>query len=511
MSRHRITTFVTALSVVSGIRAAWLVFAQLYGLGGVQRPHVESGVLAFVLLIAIRTLLIPHDASESEQRTDSDSIGPRTAALSLAWGAAWCAAALALYWRTLYIGPLSDDFVLLERARQWQIGMVHTELFRPLPLLIWALWLPVIGPTGLHVVNVLLHGIVAYLTQLLAAPVVRSRSTAALTGLLVLVFPSAVEPVAWLSGIFDVSSTALALSAILLARLYEHHDATLARIAMLAAALGAFFSKETAVVTPVLIALDVWMRGGRLRRLLPDISGLVVVFSVLGLWRWSMASALVRRPLSRFMIQRWSFGSLAGLTEPWHEVIFQQTRWMVAVYAILVLLLAAMAIVAPVRNRQIRAASVGAVWILLGTAPTLTFFFVSPLLEGSRYLYLSSVGFALALASLANVSTRLRRAGHIALIALVVCGVTGARVHQGFWQAAGVERDEVIQSASVNPTIRNCPEVALLDLPDNHRGAYVLRNGVAEAFAQVSIEVTHNAPSDCIFRWRPDTESWQPR
>ncbi len=134
---------------------------------------------------------------------------------------AFCAGALLLYWPALRIGLLSDDFVLTIRAIHFQYGFANPEFFRPLPLLAWTALLHAgAGATGLHLTSVLLHGVVACLTVALAMPFAASRMQAVLAGLLVLAFPASVEPVSWASGVFDVSATALIISAVLIGRRY---------------------------------------------------------------------------------------------------------------------------------------------------------------------------------------------------------------------------------------------------------------------------------------------------
>jgi hypothetical protein len=46
--------------------------------------------------------------------------------------------AAALYRNAILVGYLSDDFVLSDRASHWMLGPVTPLLFRPLPLLLWA-------------------------------------------------------------------------------------------------------------------------------------------------------------------------------------------------------------------------------------------------------------------------------------------------------------------------------------------------------------------------------------
>src|SRR4029077_20848654 len=133
----------------------------------------------------------------------------------------WCAAALALYSSSLFLGLLSDDFVLAARARAWQLGPIHSDLFRPAPLLVWAILLTAGGgPTALHLFNVLVHGTVAFLTTRLTGGWRLSPLLAIAAGSGVLTFPASVEAVMWCAGVFDLTTTLFCVAAVLAARRY---------------------------------------------------------------------------------------------------------------------------------------------------------------------------------------------------------------------------------------------------------------------------------------------------
>ena len=84
--------------------------------------------------------------------------------------------AIALYWPTLFIGYLSDDFILAEHASSWQVGPVALQLFRPVPLLLWGVVLHAGGgAVALHALNILLHATNAYLTTCVIDGWVRER------------------------------------------------------------------------------------------------------------------------------------------------------------------------------------------------------------------------------------------------------------------------------------------------------------------------------------------------
>lgn len=480
------------LAIIAGARAA-LLFVQLrLAVGNVQRHHVESGVLAFVVIGLAALALLPRQAPDAPQDNSRNNTQ---------W-LAWTAAALVLYWPALGVGMLSDDFVLADRARHLDIGLVNREFFRPLPLLMWSAISRLAGPAGLHALNVLGHGLVAWLSCRLARPYVSSNRMAAMCGLVVLTFPATVEAVAWSSGIFDVSSTLLILAAALVARRYDDTTVPATRVALWGAVLLALLCKETAAVAPLLLLLDAWARGRVPRALAIDCLGLMVVLGSVGILRWTLASELVRRPVTRYVFQRWLFGTFSGVFVPWHSTVISEHPWVVLTTAVLTLLLAVAFVLGSTAARDRRAAILGGAWLLLGSLPTLTFFFVGDDLQGSRYLYLPVVGYALLLTTMA-ASVRLLKPVAWAVLAVVVAfGCWGLRANLQFWNRAGEARDAVLSAAAHDSRLAGCRAgVRLTGLPDVVEGAYVFRNGADVAFGALGLVLRDDAPPECRFAW----------
>src|SRR3972149_2045804 len=119
--------------------------------------------------------------------------------------------AIALYWPALTLGLLADDFVALDRSVREILLPGNWQFYRPLPLGLWRLLFPAAGASGLHLVNIVLHGANAYLLFWLGRRAGASGCVAAVSGSVFLFFPAAVEAVAWNSGIFDVALVTLAL------------------------------------------------------------------------------------------------------------------------------------------------------------------------------------------------------------------------------------------------------------------------------------------------------------
>jgi hypothetical protein len=295
-----------ATAVLSlGFRVLYLFVRYILGVTTAQRFHVESAALIFVA-VGLTVRLVQRRRSEPEPTSSS------TFPLSL-W-VLFGSLAIALYWPALSVEFLSDDFVLLTYASSWRIGPVTAALFRPIPLFIWAVVLHGGGgPTLLHLLNVVLHGTNAYLTTRLVEGWIRDRTWSVLAGLLVLTAPLAPEAVVWLSGIFDVLSTTLVLTCILIARRYESHVSPATRILFVAVGIAAVGSKETAAVAAGLVLVDAWARQAVSRTLLVDTSILAAIVGVFGLIRLASAFGLAGPPVTKYVAQRAISEALAVL------------------------------------------------------------------------------------------------------------------------------------------------------------------------------------------------------
>jgi hypothetical protein len=144
-----------------------------------------------------------------------------------------------------------------------------------------------------------------------------------------------------------------------------------------------------------------------------------------------------------------------------------------------------------------------ATWCLLATLPVITLFFVAPDLQGSRYLYLASIGYAGLVVTLTShyrgsVAARLVSLG--APTFLIATGIAGVIWHLGPWRDAAAIRDRIIAAAAANVQVQRCDHPTFEDLPDSVRGAYVFRNGSREALAFGSGTASPVATT-CVFRW----------
>jgi hypothetical protein len=478
------------LVLLLGARTTYL--ATEYLLDGItRRHHVEASALLFV----VAGLVLKFASARGQSRERVSSLPPP------GWLAAgYVGVSLMLYAPALQVGFLSDDFVLLQRAARWDVGEVTPALLRPVPLVVWAALASFHAPAwSWHALNVVLHGINAFLVARVAAGWMRAPWPL-LAGALMLTAPLAPEAVVWASGVFDVSATTLALAAVLIARAYERGPRLHHRVGLIAAGLLALGCKETTAVLPALVLIDAWVRHAIRRVLLVDLAILTGIAGVFGIVRLVGAFGLTAPPVSRYIAQRVLFESYGSLIVPWHDLVLTSAPWVAVVAAGLVAILFATFVITR-SSVSWRLAPGTAMWILVAVLPVAPILFIAPDLQGSRYLYLAAPAWAGLMAGMAaQGSGRVRLLTGPALAMLIVLTGWGVWCHLEPWQAAAAARDQVL--VEVRRAIpADCGSVSLRGLPDHVGGAYVFRNGAAEALAGLGIAVRLEASPNCVLAW----------
>jgi hypothetical protein len=383
-----------------------------------------------------------------------------------------------LYHGLLGLGFLSDDFTLGFAAHNQFFGQSWT-FFRPLPLLCYK---AAAGhPAALHLLNVVLHGVNAALVLRLALVFGLAPTEAGVAGLLFLLFPAHLEAVAWCAGIQDVLMATGVLGSILAATV----SSTALSMATLIASL---FSKETAVAAPVLM----WLANRQRWRVA------AAAFAVAGAYAvWRIATIPLiegyAAPPSLYTLKELLVRPFATLTVPFQGARLIEWPWLgtLLVGGIAVLIVRASWAWRGSRQ-QIWMASAFVLWVVVSVAPVYSMFDVSGTLQGSRYVYLPAAGWSMLIAALLMPARSRRDLGLAA--AVCVIGLVGVRMNFGEWMSAARMRDEVL-SAAVRAKAAGCTAIWIRDVPDSVHGAYVFRNGLAEAVAPVAISST--APPEC--------------
>lgn len=486
--------------VALGVRLAYLVAAQALGAGDVRLYHLQTTATWFTL-VGLACVWMRQDPPGC---TTAAPASPPSAL----WLAVYACAGLILYAPAIRIGALSDDFVLMARASAWDFGPVTPILFRPLPLGLWAVLLSAGGgAAALHTLSIVLHGVNAWLTSRLASRWLARGAASHLAGAFMLTNPLHGESVVWLSGIFDVAATTAMLIAVLALRRSTVAPSPRTRVTFALASLAALASKETAVVLPLLavvVVLPDWRRLSRTIRI--DIVVVATATLAYGAVRaWDAGDAADALSVDRYSAQRALFTSLGALAAPWRPGEAHAPTVVVA--ALLLMALLARAFTTASRH-SMQAASLGALWVIVAIAPVMSSLVIGADLEGARYLYAASIGWALVMAGLGGAQTRFGTVARWPLVVaagLAMHAAFGARAHLGPWTDAARLRDVVLASARADPRLAACGTVHIAGLPDAVAGAYVFRNGAREAFRSgAGVSLDDAATPDCHFRWRPE-------
>lgn len=499
--RRLVQRALSAATIAVGIRLIYLFVSYISAQSNTQRFHVESAAVLFIACGVMLTVLCRRTETTGHAAAGRPSIG--------LW-AACCALSLAVYWPALSFGFLSDDFVLVTRAADWQLGPVTPALFRPLPLLLWALLSEVgAASNAFHLLNVLLHGTNGFLAACVVAGWLEDRYVVWLAVLLFLTAPLAVEAVVWCSGVFDVLATTLILLGVLVGRRYDDNPSWRTRALFVSSLIAAVASKETAVIGFAFVLLDAWARNVAPRKLLLDTSICAAIVAGFSLIRLTSAFGIERPPFSQYLVQRAIFGAFGALAVPWHLDVIRADTGVVVLACASIIALTTMFFVFDRTSRRLKLALVACGWVLLPTLPVFPVFYIAPDLQGARYLYLSGVGWCVLLAIFGSGANKYRLFAPGLIVLVIGFSIFGTRQHLRPWARAAVLRDSV-ESAAASLKHAGCNVVTIVGAPDTVAGAYVFRNGLREAFQRdLGLTVSRNsAPGICAARWDSSTRTF---
>jgi hypothetical protein len=304
--------------------------------------------------------------------------------------------------------------------------------------------------------------------------------------------------------VFDVLATTLVLGCMLYARRYSGHVSPSTRIQFLACGVAAAACKETAVVGVGLLLVDTWARRALSRRLLIDIGVLAGVLGAYSVVRAVYAFGLKTPALSKYLLQRAVFGSFGGLAVPWHTNVIHRLPWVPITGVLALTFLLSVFFLVSGSIEQTRRVIAAAVWVLLPMIPIFPIVFIAPDLQASRYLYLSAPGWAVLLVSMsvAVQAHYLRPLVRFSVLIMIAIAEYGTTLHVQPWREAARLRDRVEASALTEP-MTTCELITLSNLPDSVNGAYVFRNGGAEAFERdLHLKaIVSDAGGQCAFQW----------
>jgi hypothetical protein len=505
-SRTAARRIAAAVCLASAAYVLLRVSLYYFQVGGTRRHHVEAASIAFVLALAVRMMT----ADRVSPPVAVDDAPQLSAALLTSIG--FVGAAVLLYWPALFAGLFADDFVLVEAARDGRFT-VWTELFRPSIFILWRSLLA-IGPApavALHVANVVLHGVNAFLVSRLAAAIGLPLGVSLCAGALFLSYPAAVEAVTWPSGLQDVLMTTFVLIVLVVTVATTANRSQLARILTACAALvGALLTKETAIATPALLVMlglvgqirkPAWMAAGACAAIVAIF--LSVRFSVLPL------PADYSPAASRYAAKELLVRPFATLIVPFRadETLRYPFLGLLSAAAI-VLMLTFGASRNGWRDPAAARALAAAGMVLAAVGPVLTYFYVDPDLLGSRYVYLALSGWVLLLATSASSLSSRAVLAMAPLLCLIAFWIPATRRHLLLWQNAASARERILEAAAGAADPR-CSGWIVSGVPATIDGVPLFVNGFPEAARPSLGEPIHMAPASlsdgqCQLRWTGD-------
>ena len=354
-----------------------------------------------------------------------------------------------------------------------------------------------------------MHALAAYLTVRVVHPWTRDARWSVAAGFVFVTSPIATEAVTWCAGIFDVSATVLVLATVLAARRAERVATPNAAVAVWLLTIAAVLAKEVAVVVPGLLLIDAFSRRALSPRAFKQAGLLLVVACAYSAVRITMASAAIKTEISRYVIQRAIFSTFGSFAVPLHELVMANRPVLALLSALFVLALLLTFVFRPAAA-SLRSAAAASMWSVAAIVPVLPFVFAAPDLQFARYFYLPLVGWAGLLATMGASETTgwpLVRVLRTCVVAgIVAIGAIGVVEHVSIWPRAAESRDRVINAVRLDGRMRACRAVSLQALPDSVAGAYVFRNGVAEAIQrETGLAFDPQAGAGCTFRWDEQT------
>jgi len=397
---------------------------------------------------------------------------------------------------------LSDDFTLIGRVARdgmfWQWGEDTGGFLRPVTVLsflsdhvIWGF-----EPAGFHLTNILFHAMAGSAVFLISLLIFKewgltdSVLPAFLTACVFVALPSHSEPVSWISGRTDLMASAFGLLSVYTFMLLLRRRSRLLLVLTIALFMTGVLAKESALFIPaVWLALAIAYR--ITERKLPSVHS-----------RWAIASSALGL-IIYFIARKILLGHfVGGLGTERHLAIFSaQTienlgRFAVRVFlpplpqpnGFLIITFAfilgagILAAILVARGRKIHLKKRAVHLILLGICfflslvPVITMKVSITSTQSERFLYFPSAFAVILLGSLITLVPG-RRTSAVVLIVLAVLGFVFLQQVNTRWQAAGRLSTEITRMVSSE----NPDSILILNLPDNFQGAYVLRNGMAEA------------------------------
>jgi hypothetical protein len=325
-------------------------------------------------------------------------------------------------------------------------------------------------------------------------------------------FPASAEAIAWTAGVFDLSATACTLGATLVWLTVESSGKRIALLCLLLF-LG-LMCKESAIAIPGLLFVFALMSFGPVRGLRANaavFACLLAVVAAVLIARGSGSSdfqevmvSLPRdnRALKDLVVRPFACLAVPVRTDDGVGLLAYFTGGAGLLFVGMLIAQLWPRLDAADDGKRASTALVALAWIGVAALPLLMQFGVGADLEGSRYLYTPSFGFALLIASAMPTARRIPLVLFSTVLALLLASYGAGLVEaRDVWREAARTRDTLLRQAAAFAGTNRCSSLRVLDAPDNVRGAYVFHVGIDEALRPIGM--TAGGPP-CTVRWFDD-------
>lgn len=411
-----------------------------------------------------------------------------------------------LFWETLFVGFLSDDFHALWIAREnphiWNffttniIGTRVGSSYGPLwNVVIWLQYhLFGLNPLGYHVVSILLFTGAGYVLYRFVEALTRQRGAALFAALVFSFLPGHSEAVAWISVQVHLLASLLFVAALFFYYRYAHKRHRKDYYVSLVLITCSLLTKEVGLTFIVLFPLTdliihrkslEWKQ--RYRQIAKDMVMPALIFCMYLLLRGyatgtvagyyaSDSLGLQIGPLFSMSIELFLSFFLSSPLRG--EVLSILTAVPIITIVVGIGLLSALV----VQYKERKIALMAIAWYIIASAPFLFLAFSSVSNEGERYGYLLSFFFCI-LVGLLYTTIQLKETKQAFFVAAVLLAfVGGASLMQKNlnWVRASRIADSIVTDFS-HMVFEQDTVVWLMGLPDSYNGVQVLRNGIREA------------------------------
>lgn len=376
--------------------------------------------------------------------------------------------------QTFYIPFLSDDLVFAVKFSNWNNILGEHSFFRPLFNLVFsAVYNLFAGSVVMfHLLSVAIHFSSALLLKKIAKKIFKSDLATVGCFALFLLNPLQAEAVVWISGLQELMWSFFILLGVWIF-IKDDNWNTAKYIKLFIVTVAALLSKETAIsFVAVYLIFDLTLNGFR---------------SVIEKWKLHAGSTILA---ILYLLLRNSMVTDSGeklftpdlyflksvllapykvFYTPWNSLVSGEMAF--ARISILIIISSAL-LYTVIKKSSLRTVLTGAGIVLVTSLPVNKMLYIGEDLQGSRYLYFPYIGALLIIISLINILLKGRKLPVLLFIILVTLSGIVLKLNLGPWSEAGREMKKIVSE------LKSGKEPA--KVPDNYKGAYILRNGYKE-------------------------------